>query len=157
MKTIPFLIPVVLILLLQNQALGQIYTWIDENGVKHFGNEPPPPDAKLIEKQAEISYDAAKDKKRQAADQKYFEEIEKMNRESQKPPEETDQPTERPPESETVEIEGGGGGVVSDSVRRRERIEHRDKRGTPAGEVATPGKGVADRAISGRPGAPARP
>jgi glutaredoxin len=39
-------------------AVGDIYTWSDENGVKHFSNEPPP-DIETVEQQAEIKHDAA--------------------------------------------------------------------------------------------------
>lgn len=39
-------------------ADGDIYTWTDENGVKHFSNEPPP-DVDKVEQQAEIKHDAA--------------------------------------------------------------------------------------------------
>lgn len=37
---------------------GDIYTWTDENGVKHFSNEPPP-DVDTVEQRAEIKHDAA--------------------------------------------------------------------------------------------------
>jgi hypothetical protein len=35
---------------------GQIYEWIDENGVKHFTNEPPPPGATVVKEAEEIPY-----------------------------------------------------------------------------------------------------
>lgn len=50
-------------------ADSDIYNWTDENGVKHFSNEPPP-DVDNIEQRAEIKHDAAQykqwDEKRKA-------------------------------------------------------------------------------------------
>lgn len=59
----PFLIRslisiVLLFAFIISPAAGDIYTWTDENGVKHFSNEPPV-QAEQVEQQAEIKHDAA--------------------------------------------------------------------------------------------------
>jgi hypothetical protein len=42
---------------------GEIYEWIDENGVKHFSEEPPPKGAKIVKEIEEIPSDNASDQK----------------------------------------------------------------------------------------------
>jgi hypothetical protein len=36
---------------------GEIYQWVDKNGVQHFTNEPPPPGARIISSTAEVQSD----------------------------------------------------------------------------------------------------
>jgi len=47
---------------------GQVYEWIDEKGVKHFTNEPPPPGATIVGQDKEIPYDEEKDRQRKESD-----------------------------------------------------------------------------------------
>lgn len=47
----------VLVFVLILPAWGDIYTWVDENGVKHFSTEPPP-DGKEAERQTEIKHNS---------------------------------------------------------------------------------------------------
>jgi hypothetical protein len=42
---------------------GEIYEWIDEDGVKHFSNEPPPPGAKTVKEAEEIGSDSTSNRK----------------------------------------------------------------------------------------------
>ena len=42
---------------------GEIYEWIDENGVKHFSEEPPPKGAKIVKEIEEIPSDNASGQK----------------------------------------------------------------------------------------------
>ncbi len=42
---------------------GEIYEWIDKNGVKHFSEEPPPKGAKIVKEIEEIPSDNASDQK----------------------------------------------------------------------------------------------
>jgi hypothetical protein len=42
---------------------GEIYEWIDENGVKHFSEEPPPKGEKIVKEIEEIPSDNAPDQK----------------------------------------------------------------------------------------------
>ena len=51
---------------------GQVYEWIDENGVKHFTNAPPPPGATIVGQDKEIPYDAEKDRRRKESDKQYL-------------------------------------------------------------------------------------
>jgi hypothetical protein len=37
----------------------EIYQWVDQNGVRHFTNTPPPPGAKIVNKQQAIQTDEA--------------------------------------------------------------------------------------------------
>ena len=45
-------------------ARADIYRWKDAAGVTHFSNEPPPPDAAVIETIEEAPYDAEADRRR---------------------------------------------------------------------------------------------
>ena len=45
-------------------AGADIYAWVDENGIRHFTNYAPPPQAKIIMKTEEIPYDRQADTER---------------------------------------------------------------------------------------------
>jgi hypothetical protein len=45
-------------------ASADIYAWMDENGVRHFTNYAPPPQAKVIMKTKELPYDRQADEER---------------------------------------------------------------------------------------------
>ena len=49
-----------------------MYSWIDDDGVKHFTNQPPPENARAVRQTEEIPYVEAADLKRQASDTLYF-------------------------------------------------------------------------------------
>jgi hypothetical protein len=53
---------------LNTSVNADIYTWIDENGVKHFSNFAPPADAEVIMKTEELPYDEQADQQRMAAE-----------------------------------------------------------------------------------------
>jgi hypothetical protein len=63
MKKFGLIIAFLLIFLCPPAMSEQVYTWIDESGVKHFTNDPPPEGATLIETTKEIQQDEAKDQK----------------------------------------------------------------------------------------------
>jgi FtsZ-interacting cell division protein ZipA len=63
MKIIVFILILVCCLWTSLEA-GDIYKWIDESGVKHFSNEPPPGGVKRVNETKEIPYDKASDQKR---------------------------------------------------------------------------------------------
>jgi hypothetical protein len=63
MKKFGLIIAFLLIFLCPPAMSEQVYTWIDENGAKHFTNDPPPEGATLIEATKEIQQDEAKDRK----------------------------------------------------------------------------------------------
>jgi hypothetical protein len=60
-------VPVLLCWLIST-ADADIYTWIDENGVKHFSNFAPPANAEVIMKTEEMPYDEQADQQRMAAE-----------------------------------------------------------------------------------------
>ena len=47
---------------------ADIYEWTDENGVKHYTNYAPPPEAKILMKTEEVPYDEAADRARMEAE-----------------------------------------------------------------------------------------
>ena len=101
----------------------QVYTWIDEHGVKHFTNDPPPEGATVVEKIEELPYDEAEDQKRMERDEQYFNELKQKNRENDKKIAE-----EAPLEKEgpdTVIIQEEGDTWHQDSIEKRERIKHK--------------------------------
>ncbi|MGD9303961.1 MAG: DUF4124 domain-containing protein [Desulfobacterales bacterium] len=62
-----FVVPV-LLCILNTRVDADIYTWIDENGVKHFSNFAPPANAEVIMKTEELPYDEQADQQRMAAE-----------------------------------------------------------------------------------------
>ena len=62
-----FVVPVLLCGLITT-ADADIYTWIDESGVKHFSNFAPPAHAEVIMKTEELPYDEQADQQRMAAE-----------------------------------------------------------------------------------------
>ena len=124
MKKLSLFLLLVLIIPIPHQARGQIYIWVDQNGVKHYGNDPPPAGAEVIGEKREIPYDAAKDRARQEADEKYWEDVAQMNRENEAASDETAPPPEEQPDLE------GGSDIVHGGAPAREAIENRGERGT---------------------------
>ena len=57
---------------------GQIYQWIDKNGVRHFTNEPPPPGARIVNEQQAIPYNEAADQKNMQEQQEVLEQDSKQ-------------------------------------------------------------------------------
>lgn len=45
---------------------AQVYQWTDENGVKHFSNDPPPESVQVDQVKSEIQYDEAADEANRA-------------------------------------------------------------------------------------------
>jgi hypothetical protein len=63
---------------------AEIYHWIDENGVRHYGNEPPPENRNITVLFEEYHYDETSDDERTQSDQEILkaliEEIEEEDR-----------------------------------------------------------------------------
>ena len=68
MRRLYLLVVPVLLFCLNTTVDADIYTWIDENGVKHFSNFAPPPNAEVIMKTEELPYDEQADQQRMAAE-----------------------------------------------------------------------------------------
>ena len=57
---------------------ADIYEWTDENGVRHFTNYAPPPEAEILIKSEEVPYDAEADHARQEAEREAQLEFERL-------------------------------------------------------------------------------
>ncbi len=68
MKRLTLFVVPVLLCCLNTTVDADIYTWIDENGVKHFSNFAPPAHAEVIMKTEELPYDEQADQQRMAAE-----------------------------------------------------------------------------------------
>lgn len=68
MKRLTLFVVPVLLCCLNTTVDADIYTWIDENGVKHFSNFAPPVHAEVIMKTEELPYDEQADQQRMAAE-----------------------------------------------------------------------------------------
>jgi hypothetical protein len=99
---------------------GQVYQWIDKNGVTHFTNEPPPAGARIVEEGKEIPYDAAKDKARRESDATFLQ----QTREADQPAAATKPVPTPPSQPEKVEVETGGETWSQDQIEKREKIHH---------------------------------
>ncbi len=75
MKLVIRLLCFVWILLWVPALNADIYSWTDENGVKHFGNQPPDDAANLKVVFKEKPYDAAADKQRIDIEQREWNEL----------------------------------------------------------------------------------
>lgn len=65
------------------QTGASMYSWTDENGVKHYSNNPPPSNNKTkdLKVSDEIEYDASKDKKRlEKADEYWNKKLKHFNK-----------------------------------------------------------------------------
>jgi len=127
---------------------GQIYEWIDKNGVKHFTNEPPPPGAKIVNKEKAIPYNKAADQKNMQEQQEVLEQDlkqqEPQNDQSQQPESQTDQPAGSQQESPVVQTDSSesddtaDGVIVYPYVRNREQVRHYERRKREDEEIVTP-------------------
>jgi len=54
MKTITLILLLVCCLCVSLEA-GEVYEWLDKNGVKHFTDEAPPPGATILNEEKEIT------------------------------------------------------------------------------------------------------
>jgi hypothetical protein len=70
MKSAGILFAFIFVFLCATTSIAEIYSWTDENGVKHYGNVPPPNAENVEIKFQEYAYDAEADEKRTAEDQK---------------------------------------------------------------------------------------
>jgi hypothetical protein len=108
----------------------QVYSWIDEHGVKHFTNYPPPKGATVVEETEELPYDEAKDQKRMERDEQYFNELEQKNRENDKKIAEEAALEKEGPDTVIIQEEEGDT-WHQDRIEKRERIKHKLKNKKP--------------------------
>ena len=81
MKFVIFTISCVMILsVAPNLVAQQIYTWIDENGVTHITDTPPPPDAELADI---VEYKEKSPQEQEAIDRKIQQQRQRYERQDQ--------------------------------------------------------------------------
>jgi len=150
-KNMKRLIPLIIIsvfCLWTSLEAGQIYEWIDKNGVKHFTNEPPPPGAKIVNKAKAIPYNKAADQKNMQEQQEALEQDLKQQEPQTDQPQQqepqTDQPAGSQPESPVVQTDASesddtaDGVIVYPYVRDREQVRHYERRKREDEEIVTP-------------------
>jgi Domain of unknown function (DUF4124) len=142
LKNMKRLIPLILLFsafcLWTSLEAGQIYQWIDKDGVKHFTNEPPPPGVKIVNEQEAIPYD-------EAADQNNMQEQQVvLNQDSEQQASQTDQQAESQPESPVVQNDSSEsddtaeGVIVDPYVRDREQVRQYERRAQEGEDIVTP-------------------
>lgn len=111
-----------------------LYYWIDENGIKHFGAQPPEGNADVISVFPEVPYDAEADQKRmenyrewrQEEEKRYQEEIRKAEAEErQRIAEEKRREKARREEREAARLADEEKAQAEE--KRKERLYDRDK------------------------------
>ena len=128
-------------LLLPCASFGEIYGWVDENGVKHYSNDPPPEGVKAISQTAEITADPMQDAKREESDRQALQELNQQEPEGEAPPEPAEsaaaEPTATESEAEPTVTESEAEPTVTESVEKqddeafhRERIKRRTRQNT---------------------------
>ena len=145
------LIPLILVLvfcLWTSLEAGQIYQWIDKNGVRHFTNEPPPPGAKIVNEQKAIPYNEAADQKNMQEQQKVLEQDmeqqESQTDQSGQQESQTDQPAGSQQESPVVQTDSSesddtaDGVIVNPYVRNRKQVRQNERRKQEDEEIVTP-------------------
>ena len=68
MAVLRFLLFITMVCFMASSLHADIYEWTDEDGVKHFTNYAPPPEASILMKTEELPYDAAADRDRREAE-----------------------------------------------------------------------------------------
>lgn len=66
--------PLLVLAISFSQACGELYHWIDENGVHYYGNEPPLGDAEIVNVLPETPYDEEADTERREEYRRWREE-----------------------------------------------------------------------------------
>lgn len=124
MKKISLLTALLIFFFLPNLTFAEIYSWIDENGVKHFSNEPPPEGVKILNQTKEIKTDKAKDRQREESDKQYMQKLEQESREGDRAPPKTENTAPESDKPDTVIIQEGD----DDDTFHRNRIDRRVKK-----------------------------
>ena len=86
MKLFHYAFVFVVVLAVPVLCAAQVYQWTDENGVKHFSNEPPPEGVQVDQVKSEIQYDQAADQANRArneAELKNFQDEQRRQQEAE--------------------------------------------------------------------------
>ncbi len=84
MKQLLILLLVALGVFMPLVAGAEMYQWVDEKGVKHFSNSPPPEGVTADRTRDEIKYDKAADEAGNAEKERIVKEVEAANRQAEK-------------------------------------------------------------------------
>ena len=68
MKALKIVLYITMGCFIASSLFADIYEWTDEEGVKHYTNYAPPPEAKILMKTQEVPYDEAADRARMEAE-----------------------------------------------------------------------------------------
>ena len=108
-------------LLLPCTTSGEIYGWVDGNGIKHYSNDPPPEGIKAFTQTDEIQTDPAQEQKRTESDRKVLKEMEQQAAESDALPEQADSRAVEPDAGESAEKQDDGEAFHRERIKRRTR------------------------------------
>jgi hypothetical protein len=125
MKTQSLLAVLFVVLFFPYVSFGEIYGWVDENGVKHYSNYPPPEGVKVISQDTEIRTEVAPVENELESDQADAEKNEEQSPAGEAPPEQSAGTDAKPDAPDTV--------VTEDDEREafhRERIKQRTRKNT---------------------------
>lgn len=119
MKILIGFVTLLSICILFSDLQAEVYQWTDENGVKHFTDEPPENIKEPVEVSAEKPYDEEADKQRTQTDKEEMKTLVKeVDAEDEKDKKEAaakaEEKAENEPESESAKI-----------ARERERLENK--------------------------------
>ena len=144
-RSIPLIVVMVFCLLTSAQS-DTIYQWVDQQGVMHFTNEPPPPGAKIINEKAGIPYNEAADRKRTQEDQETMQQD--LNQQEPQQTEQQEQQSANQQEGPAVQTDDSDSGSNSNDtvedddvvpyVRGRERVRRDERRRLEDEEIVTP-------------------
>jgi len=126
MKKLSLLAALITVFFMPHLTSAEIYSWVDENGVKHFSNEPPPEGVKILNQTKEIKTDKEKDRQREESDKQYMKKLEQDSQESEKAPQKTDSKATGGGQSDAVIIQEAKDD--DDDAFHRDRIERRVKK-----------------------------
>jgi protein-tyrosine-phosphatase len=118
---------------------GQIYEWIDKNGVRHFTNEPPPRGAKILNEQQAIPYDEAADQKSTQENQEAMDRVLKEQPEAPPAQQAASQQQPQQVQTEYSDSDNTAEGVIVDPyVRNREQVRQYERRRQERENIVTP-------------------
>jgi len=120
---------------------AQIYEWIDNSGVRHFTNEPPPPGAKIVNEQKAIPYNEAADQKRTQENQEALDQVlqQQESQTEQQTQSQQETPGVRTGSSDSSDSGDTDQGVIVDPyVRDREQVRQYERRRQESEDIVTP-------------------
>ncbi|MEJ2102060.1 MAG: DUF4124 domain-containing protein [Desulfobacterales bacterium] len=111
----------------------EIYQWVDQNGVKHFTNQPPPPGAKIVNQQQAIQTDEAAVQANKQQQQKVLKEAAEQQESQSAPQAESQQESQAGQQVQTGSSysnsdDNEGDVYVNPDVRNREELRRIYKR-----------------------------